>query len=100
MIRSPGSGKTGAIDVPELSRFFGIVIGMYYQEHKPPHFHAKYSDQTGVFSLPDLRLIEGQLPPRVIGLVLEWAFEHRDELLADWDLAQARKPLRDISPLV
>ena len=86
--------------MPELSRFFGIVIGMYYQDHKLPHFHAKYSGQTGVFSLPDLRLIEGQLPPRVIGLVLEWAFEHRDELLADWELAQTKKPLRDISPLV
>jgi len=51
------------------------------------------------FSIPDLRLIEGQLPRRVIGLVLEWAFEHREELMEDWELAKAKKPLRAIPPL-
>ena len=56
---------------------------MYYKEHGVPHFHAKYSGQTGVFSIPDLRLIEGHLSRRVIGLVLEWAFEHREELMED-----------------
>ena len=66
--------------MPELSRFFGIVIAMYYKDHQRPHFHAKYAGQTGVFSLPELRLIEGSLPKRVISLVLEWAFDHRDEL--------------------
>ena len=85
--------------MPEISRFLGIVIAMYYKEHGVPHFHAKYSGQTGVFSIPDLRLIEGQLPRRVIGLVLEWAFEHREELMEDWELAKAKKPLQAISPL-
>jgi hypothetical protein len=51
------------------------------------------------FSIPDLRLIEGQFPRRVIGLVLEWAFEHREELLEDWELAKAKKPLQPIPPL-
>ena len=85
--------------MPEISRFLGIVIAMYYKEHGVLHFHAKYSGQTGVFSIPDLRLIEGQLPRRVIGLVLEWAFEHREELMEDWELAKAKKPLRAIPPL-
>ena len=86
--------------MPEISRFFGIIIVMYYKEHPPPHFHAKYGDQTGVFSIADLRLTEGYLPRRVISLVLEWAFEHRDELLADWELVMAQKPLQSIPPLV
>lgn len=86
--------------MPEISRFLGIVIAMYYKDHPPPHFHAKYGDQTGVFSIEDLRLIEGHLPRRVISFVLEWAFEHRDELMEDWQLAMAKKPLYKIPPLV
>jgi len=85
--------------VPEISRFFGIIIVMYYRDHPPPHFHAKYGGQTGVLSIEDLRLLEGQLPRRVISLVLEWAFEHRDELKENWELVVAKKPLRKISPL-
>lgn len=85
--------------MPEIARFFGIVIAIYYKEHNPPHFHAKYGDQTGVFSISDLVIIEGQLPKRVIALVLEWAFEHRHELMEDWRLAEASKPLRKIEPL-
>ena len=86
--------------MPEICRFLGIVIAMYYREHQPPHFHAKYGGQTGVFSIADLKLIEGSLPNRVISLVLEWAFEHRDELMKDWELAMAKKPLNKITPLV
>ena len=73
---------------------------MYYREHQRAHFHAKYGEQVGVFSIADLKLIEGSLPNRVTSLVLEWAFEHRDELQEDWDLAMAGKPLRKIDPLV
>ena len=83
----------------EISRFFGIVIAIYYSDHTPPHFHAKYGDETGVFSIDDLKLIEGRLPKRAASLVLEWAFEHRDELMRDWELALARKPLLKIAPL-
>lgn len=85
--------------MPEISRFFGIVVAMYYKDHGPPHFHAKYSGQTGVFSIEDLKLIEGQLPKRVISLVLEWAFEHRRELMNNWDRAALKQPLREIQPL-
>lgn len=85
--------------MPEISRFFGIIIAIYYRDHNPPHFHAKYGDQTGVFSIEDLKLIEGSLPRRAVLLVLEWAFEHRDELMQDWELAAASKPLQKIAPL-
>ena len=86
--------------MPEISRFLGIVIAMYYNDHQPPHFHAKYGDYRGVFTVSDLKLVEGQMPARVISLILEWAFLHRDELLADWELAVTKKPLRKIEPLV
>lgn len=85
--------------MPEISRFFGIIIVMYYNDHAPPHFHAKYGGETGVFTIDDLKLIEGRLPKRAASLVLEWAFEHRSELAADWQLAMARRPLEKIAPL-
>jgi hypothetical protein len=86
--------------MPEISRFFGIVVAIYYKDHNPPHFHAKYGDETGVFSIDDLKMIEGSLPRRAVLLVLEWAFEHRDELMQDWELSISGKPLRKIAPLV
>ncbi len=85
--------------MPEISRFLGIVIALYWQEHGVPHFHAKYGGNRASFSIDDLRLLEGSLPPRVMGLVLEWALLHRDELMADWRLAMEKKPLRSIEPL-
>jgi hypothetical protein len=85
--------------MPEISRFFGIVIAIYYKEHQPAHFHAKYESQTGVFSIAGLKLIEGNLSKRVTSLVLEWAFENRDELMENWELAMAKKPLHKIPPL-
>ena len=86
--------------MPELSRFFGIIITIYYQDHHPPHFHAKYGEQEGIFSIDELKLIEGNLPKRAIALVLEWAFEHREELVQNWNLAIAKKPLTKIPPLI
>jgi len=86
--------------MPEISRFLGIVIAIYYKEHGPAHFHAKYGEQTGAFSISELKLIDGRLPKRIISLVLEWAFEHREELMDNWRLAEARMPLRKIEPLV
>jgi hypothetical protein len=85
--------------MPEISRFYGIIISIYYNDHDPPHFHAKYGEMRGCFSLPNLELIEGKLPRRVISLVLEWAFEHRQELLNNWNLAVSKKPLNKINPL-
>ena len=86
--------------MPEICRFLGIIISMYYKEHAPPHFHAKYSGQRAAFSINELKLIEGNLPKRVVSLVLEWAFEHREELIEDWDLAKRKENLNKIDPLV
>jgi hypothetical protein len=85
--------------MPEISRFLGIVIAIYWMEHGVPHFHAKNGGHRVSFAIDDLRLLEGALPPRVTGLVLEWASLHREELMADWMLAIDKKPLRPIEPL-
>lgn len=86
--------------MPEISRFLGIVIFIRYNEHNPPHFHAKYGEFNASFSIKDLQLIEGNLPSRVLSLVLEWAFLHRNELLDDWKLAEEKAPLKKIEGLV
>lgn len=85
--------------MPEISRFFGIVIAMYYKEHAPPHFHAKYAGDRAAFAIPDLSIIEGRLPRRAVSLVLEWAFEHRAELMENWRRAERREELLRIEPL-
>jgi len=86
--------------MPEISRFLGIVIAMYSKEHSPPHFDAKYGGERAAFSIEDLRLLEGKLPPRVMSLVLEWAFQHREALLENWGRAERREELSTIEPLV
>lgn len=86
--------------MPEISRFLGIIITMYYKDHRPPHFHAKYGEHRASFSIKDLQLIQGSLPPRVISFVLEWAFLHRKELLENWVLLEREEPLNSIEPLV
>ena len=85
--------------MPEISRFFGIVIAMYYSDHLPPHFHAKYAGQWAAFSIEELKVIEGELPIRATSLVLEWAFQHRNELMVSWEKAQRKEPLEKIEPL-
>jgi len=85
--------------VPEVSRFYGIIIRMFYDDHNPPHFHVEYEHCKGVFSIADLKQIEGRLPRRVILMVLEWAFQHRDVLYENWGLASMNEPLKRIPPL-
>ncbi len=84
--------------MPELSRFLGIVIAMFYRDHGPPHFHASYGDFDIVVSIED-GVITGKFPKRALRHVLEWYDLHKDDLLEDWKLAAARKPLRRIPPL-
>ena len=86
--------------MPEISLFYGIRITMYYEDHNPPHFHVKYNEYKAIFTIEDLKMIEGDLPKRVVSLVLEWAFAHREELVEDWNLAVENKPLKNIEPLV
>ncbi|MCP4482846.1 MAG: DUF4160 domain-containing protein [bacterium] len=86
--------------MPEICRFLGIIISMYYREHGPPHFHAKYDDYRASFSILELNVLEGDMPRRVVTLILEWAFKHREELLEDWNFAQEKQELKKITPLV
>jgi len=85
--------------MPELSRFYGIVIKMYFADHAPPHFHAEYGGAEAVLAIDTLAVIAGRLPPRALGLVVEWADQHRAELMADWERARALEPLERIAPL-
>ncbi len=85
--------------MPEISRFFGVVISIYWKEHGVPHFHAKYGGARASFSIEDVRLLEGKLPPRVVAFIVEWGIMHQAELLEDWNLAIDKKALRPIKPL-
>lgn len=85
--------------MPEISRFFGIVIQMYVDDHLPAHFHARQAGREVVVAIETLAIIRGRLSPRAHALVVEWAALHADELLADWERAQAGLPLLRIAPL-
>jgi Domain of unknown function (DUF4160) len=85
--------------MPEISRFFGIIIAMFYDEHNPPHFHARYGEAQAVIEIDSLRVLEGGLPPRALGLVIEWAAQHREALLRNWQLTREEKPPEKIAPL-
>jgi hypothetical protein len=58
--------------MPEVSRFFGVIVAMNYNDHAPPHFHARYGNLKAIIDIRTLRLLDGRLPPRVFGLVMEW----------------------------
>jgi hypothetical protein len=85
--------------MPEISRFFGIVIFMYFNDHAPPHFHARYGSDRAIVAIESLRVLRSTLQPRALGLVMEWAALHKTELLEDWELARAQAPLKSIEPL-
>ena len=86
--------------MPEVSRFLGIIITFNYDEHNPPHFHARYGEYNGLFLIKDFRMSEGNLPKKVKNLILEWADEHREDLMDNWNLAREEQPLNKIKPLV
>jgi hypothetical protein len=85
--------------VPEISRFFGIVVAMFYNDHAPPHFHVRYGQQKATVEIASLEILEGQLSRRVVGLVKEWGKLHQAELATDWELARIHSPLNKIEPL-
>jgi hypothetical protein len=85
--------------MPEISRFYGIVIRMYFEDHNPPHFHAYYSGAEARVDIRSLALLSGSLPPRATGMVIEWASLHRAELLDLWEKARNLEPLHAVEPL-
>ena len=83
--------------MPVLSRFYGIIIRMYFQqsEHNPPHIYALYGDDVAAIDIQTGRIIEGHLPPKALSMVLEWTAIHRDDLLRIWETQE----FKALSPL-
>jgi hypothetical protein len=88
--------------MPEISRFFGIIIRMFAEvgeQHHRPHFHAYYQDAVAIYAIDEIELLQGSLPRRQQRFVEAWAELHQDELIADWALLQHGRPPRKIEPL-
>ncbi len=85
--------------MPEICRFYGIVIRMYVLDHAPPHFHAVYGEHEALIGIEDLATVRGRLPARAERLVTEWASLHQAELREAWQRARNLKPLGKIAPL-
>jgi len=85
--------------MPTISEFFGILILMYYNDHAPPHFHARYGEFEALIQISPLGILEGKLPPRALSLVMEWAQINQKMLIEDWNNAANNKKLQKIPPL-
>ncbi len=88
------------LKMPEISRFLGIVITMYFNDHSPPHFHAKYGEYKASFCLNTLGIIEGSLPAKIRGKIVEWADLNIDDLFMNWEISRMNGTLNKIEPLV
>ena len=84
--------------MPVISRFYGILIAMYFNDHNPPHFHAKYSGYEALFDFNG-KVIDGELPKRAVRFVQEWISFHKSELEDNWEKARKGEPLSYIAPL-
>jgi hypothetical protein len=85
--------------MPEISRFIGIVIRMYFQDHEPPPFHAAYGGAQARVRISPIGLLDGDIPPRPLALTMEWATLHAAELLENWSRLRLRQPPIKIAPL-
>ena len=88
--------------MPVISMFYGVIVSLYFQDdkrHHRPHIHVRYQDDEAVIALPDGELLEGRLPPGKMKLVLAWVELHRDELMADWQLAAGGQQPFKVEPL-
>jgi len=85
--------------MPEIARFYGLIIKMFYRDHLPPHFHVEYQDFEGVFEISTMEMIEGELPSRAKILAVEWALIHRKELEDNWERRTKGETIKHIEPL-
>lgn len=85
--------------MPTISIFYGILIQMFWNDHAPPHFHARYGEYKGIIDINSLQMLEGDLPKRALGLIVDWAKSHQTELLIDWDLCTKKLMPNKIEPL-
>ena len=84
--------------MPEVSRFYGIIIKMYFGDHNPPHFHIEYQDNEATMDI-NTGKINGKMSRRSLKLVYEWLDENKEALLENWKCIEERKPLEKIKPL-
>ena len=84
--------------MPVICRFYGIVIFLNYQDHDPPHFHARYEDQEVIIEI-EAGIVKGYMSKRALRLIFDWHEIHQEELMANWSLARNRQPLQKIAPL-
>ena len=85
--------------MPEICRFYGLIIRMFYDDHDPPHFHVVYGNDFAKIGIADLTVLKGWLPPTATGMIMEWATLHKQELLDEWDAIRRDMPLFPIEPL-
>ena len=85
--------------MPEISRFFGIIIRMYFDDHAPPHFHAIYGNNEAQIGIQPIALLRGELMRRAESMVIEWAALHQQELMQNWNRLQDDQPALRIKPL-
>jgi hypothetical protein len=85
--------------MPVVSRFYGIIISFFYNDHDPAHFHATYGEFKGRIAIESLEVLSGNLPRRAVLLACDWAKLHKEELLRNWELARNAQPLIKIDPL-
>ena len=85
--------------MPEISRFYGVIIRMYFDEHNPPHFHAEYGEHEALININSMGIIAGKLPSRVLGMVVEWASMNQNQLKREWNKARNMESLGKIPPL-
>ena len=101
MYRIIGKGVVSLLKqfhMPEICRFYGIIIYMFFSEHNPPHFHVKYQDYEAVIDI-EHGIVHGDIPRRALTLIFEWLDLHKNELLENWKRIEERKPLKKIEPL-
>ncbi len=84
--------------MPTLSRFYGMVIFMNYNDHLPPHFHVRYQDQEVLVEI-DTGIVQGKMSSRALQMIFEWSEKYQEELRRNWEFARTRKPLEPIPPL-
>jgi hypothetical protein len=84
--------------MPEISRFYGMIILMNFKDHGPPHFHVWYGDFKAMVTITD-GIVKGEMPQRALKMIFDWLEIHRDELMIDWELSQKGEKLHKIEPL-
>ena len=85
--------------MPIVSNFYGIIIYFFFNEHNPPHFHAKYNEFEALIDIKTLGVSKGKLPSKALSLIVEWASNHQEELMNNWELCRNDKTPNKIAPL-